>query len=59
MLTTDEQCRTFAKGFMDLVFERIKSGDDEHQSWLKDECFMLEKSLAALLATAAAEHPNG
>ena len=58
MLNTFEKRQVFAKSFMDLVYERIKHGDAEHQQWLKDECIKLEGSLQLLLETAALEHPQ-
>lgn len=47
-----------AKSFMDLVYERIKHGDAEHQQWLKDECIKLEGSLLAILETTTCKLPH-
>lgn len=58
MLNTAEKRKSFSKSFMDLVYQRIKHGDAEHQKWLKNECRKLEGSLFLLLETSTLEDPG-
>lgn len=47
------------KDIMDLVYERIKHGDESHQKWLRDECIKIQLELEdANRLTRAARHPD-
>jgi t-SNARE complex subunit (syntaxin) len=47
-----------ADAFMDLVYNRIKHGDEKHQEWLRQECTRLADSLDTHLETFRANNAN-
>lgn len=41
----DECMRQYCYHLLDVVYETIKHGDEEHMKWLKDKCEELKRGL--------------